>query len=309
MVLLQHFNNVFTELSIFGAPESSPVIALGLSRPYLLDAVLAVSASHLRIHTCAPSTHRVAEHFQQSLALRNFQSALAEPLDAQGADALLLTGMLLNLLIFSITEDDEPASSWVFSKRPGRLNWLSLLLGYKPLLLATSPFHANTTLLRWMFEASDDEHRTFNGGPWSLEDVPSHWLELCGLNVKTSAEEHILYEPVRILAELRKYEPREGSFFIYQSFVGKLDGRFRDLLEASDYRAMWLLGYWMGLLRRFDIWWMRQLVSRDHRAVLSWLNQQGLKERGGREGQMWAELLLDLELAPVWLEDCRVQEV
>jgi hypothetical protein len=299
IALLHHYPIVFAELEYFGAEAPDPFINLGLSQPHLLAAMLAVSAAHLRHHTVSTASHHIAVLYQQSLAVRRLQAALAEPLDQPGSDALLLAAMMLNILAMSVV-DDDPATSWVFSDSPDRLTWFSILLGYKPLLLATKPFHGDSSMLRWMFEASDDDERTYNGGPRSLSRVAPHWLRLCGLAPDGDTGETVLHEPLRILAEIKNLEPVTANYFLYLSFVGRLDFEFRALLSARDETATWLLGYWFGLCCRFDFWWMRNRALRDHRAIVLWLDQRGVQQREGAEGQMWAELMNDLEMASQW---------
>ncbi|KAK5989424.1 Zn(2)-C6 fungal-type transcription factor afumD [Cladobotryum mycophilum] len=292
LALLHHFQNLFTEITVLGSTDFSEIVSLGLSRPYLLSAIFAVSASHLRHNTPNPSPpYHIAEHFQQSLAIRNFQTALAQPLDQQAADALLLTSMLLNLLSFSMLMDEDPGDSWVFSRGEGRLNWFALNLGLKPLLYATEEYRENT-ILQWMYESSDDDQQTFHGESHDLTGVPSLWLKFCNLDASTPTE-HVFFEPLRILAVLRNLPPINDTFFLYLGFFGTLDVEFRRLLEGNDERAMWILGYWFGLLCRFEgIWWMRARARRDYRAICLWLRQRwGGNDVERDEEQMRRELM------------------
>lgn len=300
IVLMHHFQYLFPDLQMLENGGVDPILSLGLCRPFLLDSILAVSASHLRSESISKSSHRVAEHFQQALAIKNFQGALEGPLDQQTADALLLTAMFLNLLSFSVVEDDDVEKSWVFSNHPDRLGWLSLSLGIKPLLYATESFRQNT-ILGWMFDTSDDEAKTVRG-EWeylTLRDVPSHWLELVGLR-RDSDPDVPLFEPVRQLSETDRLEPKPEYFFLYVNMIGSLDFAFRDKLERRDETALWLMGYWLGLICRYDFWWLRKRAWRDYRAVVIWLDRCGLRERPGSEGAMWTKLLDDLDAAPYW---------
>lgn len=300
MVLMHHFQYLFADLAMLENAGVGPILSLGLCRPFLLDSILAVSASHLRSQSTSKSSHRVAEHFQQALAIKHFQGALEAPLDQETADALLLTAMFLNLLSFSVVEDDDMEKSWVFSSHPDRLSWLSLSLGIKPLIYATESFRQDT-ILGWMFEPSEDEAKTFHGD-WeylNLHQVPSHWLELVGLHRDTKPGQR-LFEPIRILNETDRLEPKPEYFFLYVHVIGCLDFEFRDELERRDETALWLMGYWLGLICRYDYWWLRRRVWRDYRAVCLWLDRCGLRERPGSEGEMWTKLLRDLEAAPYW---------
>ncbi|KAJ6440681.1 C6 transcription factor [Purpureocillium lavendulum] len=302
VVLMHHFQHLFPELQLLNSSDPNPILTLGIARPFLLEAALAVSASHLRHHHCAPESRRssrVAEHFQQALAVRSFRAALQSlALDQLTADAFVLTSMFLNLLTFSFLEDGDPERTWLFHPEdPERLSWFSLQLGLKPLLLATEHFR-DETILAWIYAASDDERGTFYGKDQSMDRVPSHWMAFLGLDREVqSEEEELLREPARMLAEVRDLEPRDECFFLYVNFVGALDMefRFRDMLEAEDERAVWMFGYWLGLMRRFRWWWMQLRVQTEWQAICLWLNRKGVKDRPGEEGRMWRLLMHDLE--------------
>ncbi|GJN73449.1 hypothetical protein PLICBS_007527 [Purpureocillium lilacinum] len=307
IVLIQHFQNLYPELQLLDSGNPNPILALGLVRPFLLEAVLAVSASHLRHHHWAPESRqlsRVTEHFQQALAVRSFRDALQSlTLDQQTADAFVLTSMFLNLLTFSFAEDDQVQDTWLFRPDdPERLSWFSLQLGLKPLLLTTEHYR-DDTILSWMYAASDDEKGTFYGENQRMDRVPAHWMAFLGLDRENLlGEDDLLREPARMLAEVRDLEPRDECFFLYVNFVGALDMefRFRDMLEAEDERAVWLFGYWLGLMCRFGWWWMQLRVDREWRAIRLWLDQKGVRDRPGEQGRVWRLLMHELEDANRW---------
>ncbi|KAJ3492193.1 hypothetical protein NLG97_g5450 [Lecanicillium saksenae] len=307
--LLHHINQHFPSahgLETAGG-HISFIVSLGISRPYLLDVTLAVAACHLRhMYQANPypglgttdtiAACRVAEHYQQSLAFRGFGRALTENFDQEASDSVLLSSMMFNLLSFALDDDDDPYRSWVFSSAPDRLAWFSLNQGLAPLLMSTKQFH-DQSILRHIFDASDDEEKTYHGDDVkSLSKVPSHWLRLCGLDYTSEDHEHVFYEPVRILAELFPIPVNHQSFFLYMAFFGKLGVEFRAALENDSEEAMWLLGYWLGMLCRFDhVWWLSARARRDYRAICIWLDKRKVRRRAGAEGVMWRLLMIDLE--------------
>ncbi len=240
----------------------------------------------------------MGEHFHQALAVRGFRSALAQSrLDQQTADALVLTCILLNLLAFSFNDKDgnNLEDSWIF--RPGdphQLGWFSLLLGLKPLLAATKKFRGCNTMLSWMYEPS---HHSKIHRPGIL--LPAHWESFFN---KSNSDDSILLEPARMLARVRNVAPRADSFILYVQFIGALDMNysFRNMLEARHERAIWLLGYWLGLMCRFGWWWMRTRVDREWRAVCLWLDQRRVRERPGEEGWVWRVFMSELERVGCW---------
>ncbi len=313
LVLLNHLHRHFGDIQGIQAHSDKlgPILRLGCTHPHVLDASLAIAASHLRysqeLHLDRHAPHanelikssRVAEYFQQSLAIRNYHQALRLPFDQKGSDALLITCMMLNLLTFSMDVSDEPLQCWVFSDAPDRLNWFSINMGLKTLLLRTEEYRDNS-LLQALFTASDDKNGTFHGeGQKPLVDVPEHWKRLCGLS-EDSHMDDVFYEPIRVLAVVRKLPVSQESSFLYTSFFGKLDFEFRDLLAARDERATWMLAYWFGLLCRFvGIWWFHGKALNDYRGMYLWLERAGVRDRVGKDGEMWKALMADLKNAPI----------
>jgi hypothetical protein len=323
LVLLHHFQTVFPELQLhlLGRASANPIVSLALAHPFLLNAVLAVSASHLRYHRMTSQSHResrVAEHVHQTLALHDFRRALAlfplAPDQHDKADALVLTCMFLNVLAFSLDdigdehgEDNSPNTSWIFYPRdPNRLSWFCVQLGLKPLLAATAHLRASsnknntTTMLTQMY--GDKQTRS---SPSKTHPLPPHWLSF----LKSGGDEHDnpLLEPARVLAQACDMPPHADSFLSYVRFVGALDtdSRFRGLLEARDPRAVWLLGYWLGLMGRFRpfCWWLRGRVKKEWRAICEWLRQQGGSGSGMEErerGSVWGLPMSEIEEADVW---------
>ncbi|CAM1506187.1 Fc.00g058280.m01.CDS01 [Cosmosporella sp. VM-42] len=293
--LLHHFSqnqNAFAEACL-----SIPVWHIAWSHPYLVNAILAVSACHLRHHAPNPRPHEVAECYQQRLTLRGFQESLTRQMSQGRSDALIMTAVFLNLLSFTFIEDPRISASWVFSSTKDRLVWLSIQLGLKPLLMTTEAFRDDSAL-QPMFEASDDDQHTFRRDDVGLDGIPSHWLRLlipytgsAGMPIDTI----IFREPLRVLAQSRLLEPKPENILLYVQFIGKLDTDFFQLLYDKDNRALWMFGYWLGLLGRFGSWWVRGRVERDYNAIVLYLNQQSAINHGDSgTNDIWQALMTDL---------------
>ncbi|CAK7225143.1 hypothetical protein SBRCBS47491_005791 [Sporothrix bragantina] len=204
--LLYHFE--VTGTSLFGMPNfMGPILPLALQFPHLRGTALASAAAHLTHKAPGFKSYHLAKHYQQSIALNAYQTALSTPFVIQGqlgVDVLLMTAMLMNMLSFVMPLDEnesrnvwdgsipgppppcadpdpDPRRSWVFSPHPNRLGWLALQMGLTPLLIATSPWREKSRL-RLLFANSDDEQRTLSGTWQSLRRVPQVWLDLFGLD-------------------------------------------------------------------------------------------------------------------------------
>ncbi|KAF7557101.1 hypothetical protein G7Z17_g968 [Cylindrodendrum hubeiense] len=281
-----------------------PVWSLPGEHGYLLAAVLAVSACHLRHHAAHPREHEIAECHQQRVALEGFQAALLQRVDQERSDAMLTTAMFLNLMAFAFVDDARVSASWVFGSDRARLGWLSLQLGLKPLLMATARFR-DASALQPMFEASGTGWQTLSSADLGFTSIPSRWTGLLRPCTADRLGPGILREPLRALAESRLTAAEPCNIFIYLQFVGKLGPEFVELLHHQDDRALWAFGYWLGLLGRFRLWWLRRRVERDFGAIAMHLRRR-LKQKGDKgdegagdwnvgEAKMWENLIDDLE--------------
>lgn len=124
-MLLHHLYTLHT--SVFSMPNfAGDLLRSGLVFPHLQSTLLAAAAAHLChfVPGTASRDHRIAEHYQQSLALQAYQKALMTPLPSQGqagVDALLLTAMITNMLAFILpNEDTDGIMVWHDSVGDGR---------------------------------------------------------------------------------------------------------------------------------------------------------------------------------------------
>lgn len=312
-LLLHYRNNWF---GIFDMPShTGSFVPLALRYPHLRSTLLAISASHLRHQVPGHKEYRVAEQYQVTLAVRDYQAALDTPFDVHGqmgTDSLLLTAMLMNTLSMVLPFDEDPDfskepdidKSWVFSSRPDRLGWLAVQQGLSPLLAATAKWRERSFLAP-LFRNSDDSRRTLTGEGHALDRVPEHWIAAARLNTEVSSPtsdpnasfaDVNFREPIRVMAELRLLEPSRINMLRYWQFVGTLTPAFRQCLFDRDPVALWVFGYWLGLMCRFKrVWWMQRRTRRDFRAILSWLVQARLANRPGEQGRLWRSLMADLD--------------
>lgn len=124
----------------------------------------------------------------------------------------------------------------------------------------------------------------------------------------TSEADRLYRAPLRVVADLRHVEPTEHSMLQYFQFLGRINNDFVAKLFERDEKALWLFGMWMGLLCRFgNVWWTRRRTRCDFRAIRLWLHLVGVGQRPGREGQMWRQLLHDLD--DTWTYDFEADPV
>ncbi|KAH8898878.1 hypothetical protein GQ53DRAFT_802337 [Thozetella sp. PMI_491] len=294
--LLHHFSN--NSATIMGQPIDPQLWELACRYEFMVSTMLAVSACHLRHYTVDGSRHRIAELGQMSAAIAKLTSALTLPLQKERADALLCTAVMLNAVTFASVVSHSVATSWVFDDSADRLGWLDLQLRFTKLEDATSEFREQS-LLQPILDAGESKGPEAEGGEAEkAKQLPDTWKMLIG---SEDDPNYSLYrEPVMILAELRVAEPNCPNSFAYIGLVKKWDERFRDLVFVKDLRALWIVGYWLGLIGRLGIWWCARRVERDWTAVLRLLEDKKMDQQPGSEGRMWKALMADLRVASKW---------
>jgi hypothetical protein len=322
---MQHFLHNWAD--IFHIPQSPELLDLTRSHTLVRNTVLAISACHLRHKAPGVIQNRIAEHFQQFLALQEFQLLLNTPSDEitkPNLEAFLLSAQLLNMLAFALPESEDseeelsPYASWVFSPHKDRLGWLGLQAGIRPLVLsmgeriAESIPYLSRILLgneldRWSYQRMTQNPSGVVPRPWM------RLFELDDLSGSCDVERHLISPgevyraPVTVLARLRQaahLPADEQNVFKDIQILGKLGPEFRALLYDRDERALWIFGYWLGLMGRFtEMWWCAKRVRMDYTAICVYLSELQLTDRTGGEGELWREMLDELVLAGLCIYD------
>ncbi|KAF2670422.1 hypothetical protein BT63DRAFT_424367 [Microthyrium microscopicum] len=308
--ITNHLQNHCTE--IVQIPGSLKLLSLARSYPVLQQSLLAVAACHLRQMAPTVRQHQIDEKLHLDLALQSYQSILYTPkekLCQSDVDCVMLCTTLFNVIAFTLSQSEDedlrdldPENSWVFSPRKDRLSWMALQAGIHPLLRYLSPFMSKTMEAISPLFLSPGE--LFMGVPLWLYEPPKTWIGAFGIDSSDSTTQlnstsDLYRAPVSVIAWLRTLPPVGGSLFQHLSFLGKIQPRFRYLLYDRDERALWLFGYWLGLMSRFaTFWWCHKHAKRDHKAIGMWLGRLQLTERVGTEGETWKELMSDYNMAP-----------
>lgn len=311
--LIQHLHAHWDE--ILQLPQSEELVSLFRSNGLVRNTILAITACHLRHVAPGIVHHRVAEYFQQSLALRDYKAILDNRKQAMGqsdVNEFILSAVLLNVLALALpeTEHAEPSKSWVCSPHKSNLGWLTLQAGIRPLMMSMAGGEERLSpmlnFLSRIFLGFDRDMWSRVRNLLSPEVVPTSWKTMFGLDKPSDGQgdvnrDEIFRVPVMVLVRLRDLEPVRLNALKNFAFLAKMKREFRDLLSKRDERALWIFGHWLGIMQRFDgLWWCEKRVKRDYQAILSWLKHLRLGDRPGPEGELWREMMQDLELAPIF---------
>jgi hypothetical protein len=287
-------------------PGSEHIISLSFANSTVYGAVLAISAFHLRSVTSETVQHRIAEFSYLSLAIRQYQKILVMPrstLSQNKVEILLVSAVLLNVLAFSQLDARDGSShsitSWLHDSRDDLQGWLAMQAGLKPLLIsaASEVNEARSTLGRTIF-GSDGRNWPTPNFDLDLSHLPDAWIEAFNLTDPWCLD--AFGQPIAILRELRLVEPRSTNLCKNLLFVWKMSVQFRGLLCKRDERAVWLFGYWFGLLCRYQrAWWCEKYSRQSYFAICIFLDQLHLAESPGSVGHTWGKMMSELKLAPV----------
>jgi hypothetical protein len=310
--LLRHFLNHFDD--IFQVHRVEDIISISKTNSLVRNTILATTASHLRHLSPNVKEYQVSEYYHTSLVIRDLQTALSMPqkkLGQEGAKALLMSIILLNMISFAIPEQEseDPETSWVFSVEEDRVNWLALQSGSRLVLLSlTAYIEDSMDFMGSIFLGGSKESWGLGKMKLDLVGIPESWINVLQLRESQmgvgcdpgSTEYNDLYRLAVVqLVMIRSLEPTRSNIFRHLTFLSKVPPSFRSLLYQRDERALWLFGYWLGLMCRFDnVWWFSKRVQRDYNAIVLWLKRSHFERLSGEEGMHRREMMLDLELAP-----------
>lgn len=253
------------------------------------------------------SQHRISEHSYLSLALKQYKMILDKPretLGQFGVESLLICAMLLNILTFPLLKSGveyDNSTSWVVGPYEDLKGWLALQAGMKPLIIsATAQIHETRFIIGRTMFGCDGRNWPAPNFDLNLAVVPDTWTKAFDLGDSESID--VFGQPIAILRELQNIKPLRLNVFRNLLFVWKMSMRFRTMLYEKDERAVWLFGYWLGLLCRYEgAWWCDERARRDYQAISVFLDQLCLPERPGPEGETWTKMMIEFKRAPIFV--------
>jgi hypothetical protein len=293
-----------------------------ISSPLLQYSLLAISAAHLH-HLCPNNIeHRIATYYYTDHALEHYRAYLSLPtvqLGQEDVTSLMASGVLLNVLAFTLKDENGDAGS----EEDDRSGWLALQAGLRPLfhrLIEAASNKIKGSMLHNLGQLFLGERKdSWNVPPFShagppTEPVPSSgaipasWKKVFGLDSLNLATEdcaavcnspHAVFVPLlKTLSRLRNKDPAQSSVLMHFAVLSKMHPQFRCLLRDNEPRALWAFGYWVGLMRRFvdadsggALWWCEDRVRKDC-AEMKWrLNRLGPMEIAGEVKDDWNLLM------------------
>jgi hypothetical protein len=272
MRLMHHYTTETCKTFTFTAPVTEdlwkttvPQMALSGSQ-HLLDAVLAVSALHLRCLHPEDKELMRASHAYMAASLENYKDSLAAGITASNAEALFLTSTLIvnqstATRIFGEDAQDEYEIP---------LSWFHAFQGVKTVIANSWQFLRLSPIATQVINSQAVLMLDLNAGENSFF---GHLLEGLDDEVAVLPAQHLVdstkqaYQHAVAVLNWAHKIPHKGAPLAFPATVSR---RYVELLERKEPRALAILACFFALLRSLDgVWWLHGLASREVLATVS----------------------------------------
>lgn len=103
------------------------------------------------------------------------------------------------------------------------------------------------------------------------DGVPPALARLCGLREGSSGpDDNAYFRAAHALGYILAFDPSRESSCRYFSFLGFMDGGFRELLRARDPTALVLLALWYSMAKK-TVWWLSFRAEVELKAIRMYL--------------------------------------
>jgi hypothetical protein len=296
-LLLRFHGNTITTMS---SPTGQSIILSKVTQhfhtyPFLLHAVLAITAAHLTgLGYRGGNFAAIAFHHTQQ-ALKLYSERLRRVKDLTEMDAIVAACFMLTAIFYFSHDEFNATESWIFCNpdTPGKPNWSRVLSG-PALLLQSSEFRDNVHESSWLpFVRETQEllrQATTRAGPGDhlvtmLRDLIS---ESHGDNNNVHFEGTTQKNPylpiLDALAPVLRAHFDPGTltfgpcvdvahFVSLISFPSRLDNVFIGRLSERDNIALLLVGFWFALLSKLQHcrWWCLRRALTEGKAICLYL--------------------------------------
>ncbi|KAI2783328.1 hypothetical protein F4815DRAFT_491494 [Daldinia loculata] len=277
--LLHHYTTITCQTLAISSPVSEkiwrdtvPNLAF-TGAEFLADALLAVSALHLRSH--APQDQELirASHSYMASTLSEYSARLGKGITESNAEALFLTAALIAFQSTASRIFARDDSSDLKDRSDGYslpLSWFHSFQGIKAVVASSWQWLRHSGIVIPI-----------------IESQPALNLDLSGQNANffghllTGVEEEVANQDDPTTQELTRqaYQhavavldwahkiPHTGAPLVFLATVSR---RFVELLESRRPRALAILASYFGLLKSLDsVWWLKGLARREVMGIVS----------------------------------------
>ncbi|KAI1482312.1 hypothetical protein F4774DRAFT_370858 [Daldinia eschscholtzii] len=278
--LLHHYTTITCQTLAISSPVSEkiwrdtvPNLAF-TGAEFLADALLAVSALHLRSHSPQDQELIRASHSYMASTLSEYSARLGKGITEENAEALFLTAALIAF---------QSTASRIFTRedssdlkdRSGRyslpLSWFHSFQGIKAVVASSWHWLRNSGIVIPIIESQPALNLDLSGQNANffghlLTGVEEEIANLDDDPITQSLTRQAYQHAVAVLDWAHKI-PHTGAPLVFLATVSR---RFVELLEARRPRALAILASYFGLLKSLDsIWWLKGLARREVMGIVS----------------------------------------
>ncbi|CZS89411.1 related to UPC2-regulatory protein involved in control of sterol uptake [Rhynchosporium agropyri] len=237
---------------------------------YLMDAILAVSALHLR--SMHPEDHSLirASHGYMASSIAQYSNLLNKGLSEMNAEALFSTAALIAFQASASRRFDDDANGTYTLP----LAWFHSFQGVKTVVLAS---------WQWL-RSSNRVYPIINSQPALFLD-PDPERKLFFAPLLEGLEEQLATLPAESQPATRQAYEHAVSFLNWShqkpirnrilGFAATVSRRFVDLVGQQDPRALVIAACFFALTKMVDnVWWLEGIAKREVNGILSILPQE-----------------------------------
>lgn len=280
--MLHHFDTVTcaTMGSTFAQHVfKSSAFSIAIQTPYLLHALLGVSAAHL-YHLLPAAQHpvqhrqsKLADAYHWSTALSLLRQEFSRRLHQQNMDGVLSAVMLLAVHQFMLP-DPDPSKSFIYApeaSREGAMTWLTIHMGFNLLDAELKPYIPDSIWYPVMQDAILWSRSALSPLDEPNDETERLFMELCDITPQSSPKNNPYYSPLEYLFCVRRVHPSMHTFHKLVTFMGALEPPYRSLLSARDKPALLILAHWLAIMTGVQQWWITGRSRAECIAIITFL--------------------------------------
>lgn len=252
-------------------------VDLVLRQPYLLHAVLAVSAAHLGVlRSEGPNYQEISlVHWQRSLRL--YTARLDDAVESMDVDALYFTSHLHSILAFVHAKPSDIDDPWHLP------SWLVSFRGVH-VLHQLSEIAEKLQQGRWqeVYQSCEIWHQVKRerAAAASEQAISRATLALSAYcqSLEDAGDAALYEERMSVLMYMEKFAPSTKAISALSSYMGKAPQEYIARLEQQDPLALVLLLYWYQLFLRAEQWWLADCITQASGLLMTHLLNTGSEE-------------------------------
>lgn len=245
---------------------------LAFTNPCLMDAMLAVSALHMRITTPGDTSLVRMFHGYMASALSQYTKTLKEGVNDTNAEALFTTSALI---AFQASASRRFANERQFGENEPYtlpIQWFHSFQGVKTMVLTSWRWLRSSPHVRPIIAAQPALSKDIfikTPEPFShlLDDLPA---QLATLSNAEAAEIRQSYEHAIAYLNWAHSKPERARILGFPATVSR---RFIKLMEEKDPRALSIIASFFAMTRAIDdAWWLSGVASKEVAGIMSLLD-------------------------------------